>query len=85
MQRILLALVVSAAAAAPALAQTVDAMTCADFAKQDKTQQMATVAAVQAFTSQKQAGQQLMSDEIFTQLTTKCSGHDDMMLMDAMK
>ena len=60
-------------------------MTCADFAKQDKTQQMATVAAVQAFTSQKQAGQQLMSDEIFTQLTTKCSGHDDMMLMDAMK
>ncbi len=85
MQRILLALVVAAAAAAPALAQSVDAMTCADFAKQDKTQQMATVAAVQAFTSQKQAGQQVMSDEIFTQLTTKCSGHDDMMLMDAMK
>ena len=46
---------------------------------------MATVAAVQAFARQKQAGQQLMSDEIFTQLTTKCKGNDSMMLMDAMK
>ena len=56
-----------------------------EFAKQDHTQQMATVAAIQAFTSQKQAGQQLMSDEIFAQLTTKCAGHDDMMVMDALK
>ena len=85
MKRILFAFAVAAATAAPALAQTVDAMTCADFAKQDKTQQMATIAAVQAFTSQRQAGEQLMADEIFTQLTTKCTGHDDMMIMDAMK
>ena len=80
------ALVAAACLAAPAaFAQTVDAMTCADFAKQDHTQQMATVAAVQAFTKEKQAGQQLMSDEIFTQLSTKCTGHGDMMVMDAMK
>jgi len=85
MHRILLAFVAAAAMTAPAFAQTVDAMTCADFAKQDHTQQMATIAAIQAFTSQKQASQQLMSDEIFTQLTTKCQGHDDMMVMDAMK
>jgi len=85
MKRILLALAVAATTALPALAQGVDAMTCADFAKQDKTQQMATVAALQAFNSQKQASQQVMSDEIFTTLTTKCTGHDDMMIMDAMK
>ena len=59
MKRVLLALAVAAATAVPALAQTVDAMTCADFAKQDHTQQMATIAAVQAFTSQQQAGDQL--------------------------
>jgi len=85
MKRVFLMLAVAATTAAPAFAQTVDSMTCADFAKQDRTGQMQTIAAVQAFTSQKQAGQQLMSDEIFTQLTTKCSGHDDMMIMDAMK
>ena len=85
MKRVLLAIAIAAATTAPALAQTVDAMTCADSAKQDHTQQMSTIAAVQAFTSQKQAGQQLMSDEIFTQLTTKCQGHDDMMVMDGLK
>jgi hypothetical protein len=85
MRGTLLTLALAAAAGMPALAQTVDTMTCADFAKQDHTQQMATVAALQAFTSQKQAGQQLMSDEIFTQLSTKCAGHGDMMVMDAMK
>lgn len=87
MNRILLACAVAAACATtvPAFAQTVDKTTCAEFAKQDHAGQMATIAAVQAFTSQKQAGQQLMSDEIFTQLTTKCAGHDDMMIMDAMK
>ena len=83
--RILLALALAGAAAGPVFAQGVDAMTCAEFAKQDHTQQMATVAAIQAFTSQKQAGQQVMSDEIFTTLTTKCTGHDDMMVMDALK
>jgi len=70
---------------APAFAQTVDAMTCADFATQDSTGQTQTIAAVQAFTSQQQAGQQLMSNEIFSQLTTNCAGHDDMMIMDALK
>jgi hypothetical protein len=85
MKRFLFVLASAAVTAAPAFAQTVDSMTCAEFAKQDRTQQMQTVAAVQAFTSQKQAGQQLMSDEIFAQLTTKCAGHDDMMLTDAMK
>ena len=85
MRRILLAMGVAALLGAPAFAQGVDAMTCAEFAKQDHTQQMATVAALQAFTSQKQAGQQVMSDEIFTTLTTKCSGHDDMMVTDALK
>ncbi|MFO1142212.1 MAG: HdeA/HdeB family chaperone [Amaricoccus sp.] len=85
MKGMILALALAAAAGVPAFAQTVDAMTCADFAKQDHTQQMATVAAIQAFTKEKQAGQQLMSDEIFTQLSTKCTGHGDMMVMDAMK
>ena len=85
MKGTILALALAAAAGVPAFAQTVDSMTCADFAKQDHTQQMATVAAVQAFTKEKQAGQQLLSDEIFTQLSTKCTGHGDMMVMDAMK
>ena len=85
MKRIFLAFAVAAATAVPALAQTVDAMTCADFAKQDNTAQMATIAALQAFASQQQAGEQLMSNEIFAQLTTKCTGHDDMMLTEAMK
>ncbi len=85
MKRALLAFGFAALMGAPAFAQTVDAMTCAQFAKQDHTQQMATIAQVQAFTSQKQSGQQLMADEIFSQLTTKCQGNDDMMLMDAMK
>ena len=76
---------IAALMAAPTFAQGVDAMTCAEFAKHDHTQQMARVAAIQAFTSQKQAGQQVMSDEIFTTLTTKCTGHDDMMVMDALK
>ena len=85
MKRTILALALVGATGVPAFAQTVDSMACADFAKQDHTAQMATVAAIQAFTSQKQAGQQLMSDEIFTQLTTKCNGHPDMMVMDALK
>lgn len=85
MRSTLLAFGVAALMAAPAFAQGVDAMTCAAFAQQDHTQQMATVAAIQAFTSQQQAGQQVMSDEIFTTLTTKCAGHDDMMVMDALK
>ena len=85
MKSALLALGVAACMSAPVFAQGVDAMTCAEFAKQDHTQQMATVAAVQAFTSQMQAGQQVMSDEIFTTLSTKCTGHDDMMIMDALK
>ncbi len=85
MKRTILALGVMACVSAPAFAQGVDAMTCADFAKQDHTQQMATIAALQAFNSQKQSSQQVMSDEIFATLTTKCTGHDDMMVMDAMK
>ena len=85
MKRMMLALAVVACSSSPLLAQTVDAMTCAEFSKQDKTQQMATIAQVQAFTSQKQSGMQLKSDQIFAQLSTKCQGHDDMMLMDAMK
>ncbi len=85
MRSLLLALAVAAASAVPALAQSVDTMTCAQFAAQDHTQQMQTIAAVQAFTSQQTTSQQLMSDEIFSQLTTKCSGHDDMMVTDALK
>lgn len=85
MKRTCLAIAVAAAMAAPGFAQTVDAMTCADFAKQDHTQQMQTIAAVQTATSQMQASQNLQSDEIFSQLITKCSGHDDMMVMDALK
>ncbi len=85
MRGTLIAFGVAALLAAPAFAQGVDAMTCAEFAKQDHTQQMATIAALQAFNSQKQSSQQVMSDEIFTTLTTKCSGHDDMMVTDAMK
>ena len=85
MKRLFAILAVAAATAAPAFAQTVDAMTCADFAMQDSTGQTQTIAAVQAFTSQQQAGQQLMSNEIFSQLTTNCAGHDDMMIMDALK
>ena len=85
MKRALLAFAVVATTAFPALAQSVDAMTCADFAKQDQTERMQTIAAVQSFTSQTQASEQLMSNEIFTQLTTKCTGHDDLMVMDAMK
>ena len=83
--RILSALAIAVAAAVPALAQGVDAMTCADYANQNDTEKMQTVAAVQAFTSQQQGAEQLMANEIFRELTTKCQGHDDMKLIDAMK
>jgi hypothetical protein len=82
MNRILLALAVSALSITPALAQGVDAMTCAEFSQQTETEQMGTIAAIQSATSQMQVSQTLMANDIFRQLTTMCSGHDDMMLAD---
>ena len=85
MKRILLALALSAGSIAPALAQDINSMTCADFSQQDRTGQMATIAAIQSATSQMQVSQTLMADDIFRQLTTMCTGHDDMMVADAVK
>ena len=85
MQRILLALVVTAAAAAPALAQSRGRHDLRRLRQAGQDPADGHGRGGSGLHRQKQAGQQLMSDEIFTQLTTKCSGHDDMMLMDAMK
>jgi hypothetical protein len=85
MKTILLALAVAAGSlsVAPAFAQDIDAMTCADFAMQDDAGKMATVAALQSATSQMQSSQTVMADDIFRELTTRCSGNDGMMLMEA--
>lgn len=85
MKRILLALALSTAAAAPSFAADLTTMACKDFAAQDHTQQMGTIAALQSAASQMQISQTLMANDIFNQLTTKCTGHPDMMISDAVK
>lgn len=85
MKRILLALALSAGSIAPVFAADFATMACKDFAAQDHTQQMATIAALQSSASQMQIGQTLMANDIFNQLTTKCTGHPDMMISDAVK
>jgi hypothetical protein len=85
MKAVLLALAVAAGSlqVVPAFAQTVDTMTCADFAAQDDAGKMATAAELQAATGAMMAAEADAS-ETLDQLTANCAGHDDMMLTDAM-
>ena len=84
MNRLSLALVAACLAAAPALAQT-EEVTCGDYSAMDNAQQMETIAALEAQTSEMAKENQLTADQIHEKLAAACKDQVDVLVIDVLK
>ena len=83
MKRFLIVSALMCAAGAPAFAQA--EVTCGDFSLMNPTQQMETIAALEAETSQMGHEEQLTATQIHEKLVAECKDKVDVLVIEIMK